>query len=332
MEKSTRVLAVDDEESIRNVLSMVLSSDGHEVTTASSAEEALQFFMQKPYPLVITDVRMEGMSGLQLLQEVKRINADCQVIIITSYASFESAIQALRAGAYDYIVKPFEDIDLISAAASRAVDKIRLIEENKLLVEELKRKNEELERSNMTLSELSIRDGLTGLFNHRYLQEFLHNECLRSQRHGRCFSLIFIDVDNFKKYNDTHGHPAGDKLLIALSRLIEDRLRKTDIIARYGGEEFVIILPETFKDGGVTVAENIRKAISGHPFVGRETQPLGSVTASLGVSAFPEDSKDGKTLLQLADQALYTAKNAGRNRTSACSHTDNPGEKKFIII
>src|SRR3990172_8445039 len=124
---STKILAVDDEESIRNVLSMVLSGDGHDVTTAASAEEALQFFMQEPYPLVITDVRMEGMSGLQLLQEVKRHNPDSQVIIITSYASFESAIQALRAGAYDYIVKPFEDIDLISAAANRAVDKIRLI-------------------------------------------------------------------------------------------------------------------------------------------------------------------------------------------------------------
>lgn len=314
MEKGIRILAVDDEESIRNVLEMVLSGDGHDVTTASSAEEALKHFMKEPYPLVISDVRMEGMSGLHLLQEIKKSYPDTQVIIITSYASLETAVQALRAGAYDFIVKPFEDIDLISAATSRALDKIRLIEENKKLVDELRQKNVQLERSNIILSELSIRDGLTGLFNHRYFHEFLHNECLRCNRHGRVFSVIFLDVDNFKKYNDTHGHPAGDKLLIKLGTIINGRLRKTDILARYGGEEFVIILPETFRDGALLVAENIRKAISEHPFEGRESQPLGIVSVSIGVASFPEDEKEANTLLHIADQALYKAKHTGKNR------------------
>lgn len=314
MENGIRILAVDDEESVRNVLEMVLSGDGHAVTAASSAEEALEHFIKEPYPLVITDVRMEGMSGLHLLQEIKKTHPDTQVIIITSYASLETAIQALRAGAYDFIVKPFEDIDLISAAASRALDKIRLIEENKKLVEELRQKNEQLERSNIVLSELSIRDGLTGLFNHRYFHEFLHNECLRCSRHGRVFSVIFMDVDNFKKYNDTHGHPAGDKLLICLGKIISSKVRKTDIVARYGGEEFVIVLPETFRDGALLAAENIRKAIAEYPFEGRETQPLGIVSVSIGVASFPEDGKEAKTLIRMADQALYEAKHTGKNR------------------
>lgn len=315
MENGIRILAVDDEESIRNVLEMVLSGDGHDVTVASSAEEALKHFTKEPYPLVITDVRMEGLSGLHLLQEIKKSHPDTQVIIITCYASLETAIQAIRAGAYDFIVKPFEDIDLISAAASRALDKIRLIEENKKLVEELRQKNDQLERSNIILSELSIRDGLTGLYNHRYFHEFLHNECLRCCRHERGFSVIFMDVDNFKKYNDTHGHPAGDKLLISLGKIVSSGLRKTDVVARYGGEEFVVILPETLRDGALLAAENIRKAIAEYPFEGRETQPLGIVSVSIGVASCPEDGKEAKTLIHLADQALYEAKHTGKNRT-----------------
>lgn len=314
MENGIRILAVDDEESIRNVMQMVLSGDGHDVTVASSAEEALELFTREPYPLVFTDVRMEGMSGLHLLQEIKKGHPDTQVIIMTSYASLETAVQALRSGAYDFIVKPFEDIDLISAAASRALDKIRLIDENKRLVEELKKKNEELEKSNLTLSELSIRDGLTGLFNHRYFHEYINNECLRSSRHGRVFSVIFMDVDNFKIYNDTHGHPAGDRLLINLGKMINSRLRKTDILARYGGEEFVIVLPETFRDGALLVAENVRKTIAEYPFEGREKQPLGIVSVSIGVASFPEDGKEANPLLHLADQALYRAKHTGKNR------------------
>jgi diguanylate cyclase (GGDEF)-like protein len=288
--------------------------DGYEVTLTASGEEALAAFNKEPFSLIITDIRMGKMSGIQLLQEVKRLRPDTQVIIITSNATLDTAITAIQAGAYDYLTKPFDDIALISSVARRAVEKIRLIEENKSLLEKLKRKNEELEFVNMTLKELTIRDGLTGLYNHRHFQETLAAEILRSKRYEKIFSLVFLDVDFFKQYNDTHGHLHGDAILVALSKLLIAGLRKTDIAVRYGGEEFVLLLPETSKESAFAVSETIRGKIADYPFPGRETQPQGKITVSMGVATFPEDGNDGSTLLHQADDALYQAKNSGRNR------------------
>jgi len=313
-QKPIRILVSDDDESLRSVLKQVLSIDGYEVTLAASGEEALAAFNKEPYPLIITDIRMGKMSGITLLQEVKRLRPDTQVIIITSNATVDTAITAIQGGAYDYLVKPFEDIALISSVARRAVEKIRLTEENKSLIEKLKQKNEELEHVNRILKELTIRDGLTGLYNHRYFQENLAMEILRSKRYARTFSLVFLDVDFFKRYNDTHGHLHGDAVLVALSKLLIAGLRKTDVAVRYGGEEFVLLLPETSKEYAFTVAGTLREKIAAHPFPGRETQPQEKVTVSMGIAAFPEDGSDGSTLLHHADKALYQAKNGGRNR------------------
>jgi diguanylate cyclase (GGDEF)-like protein len=312
--KPVRILVADDDESLRSVLKQVLSTDGYEVTLTASGEEALAAFKKEAYSLIITDIRMGNMSGIQLLQEVKRLRPDTQVIIITSHATLDTAITAIQAGAYDYLTKPFDDIALISSVARRAVEKIRLIEENKSLLEKLKRKNEELEFVNITLKELTIRDGLTGLYNHRHFQETLSVEILRSKRYAKTFSLVFLDVDYFKNYNDTHGHLHGDAILVALSKLLIEGLRKSDIAVRYGGEEFVLLLPETSKENAFALAGTIREKIATHPFPGRETQPQGKLTVSMGIAAFPEDGSDNSTLLHRADEALYQAKNGGRNR------------------
>ncbi|NTW67557.1 MAG: diguanylate cyclase [Nitrospirae bacterium] len=309
-----RILVADDDESLRSVLKQVLSMDGYEVTLTASGEEALAAFKKEPFPLIITDIRMGNMSGITLLQEVKRLSPDTQVIIITSNATLDTAISAIQAGAYDYLAKPFDDIALISSVARRTVEKIRLIEENKSLLEKLKRKNEELEFINMTLKELTIRDGLTGLYNHRHFQETLAAEILRSKRYPTTFSLVFLDVDYFKQYNDTHGHLHGDAVLVALSKLLISGIRQSDIAVRYGGEEFVLLLPETSKVKAFVLAGSIREKIAAHPFPGRETQPQGKVTVSMGIAAFPEDGSDSSTLLHHADEALYQAKNGGRNR------------------
>ena len=139
------ILVVDDEESLLAVLSQVLERDGFNITTAKSGEEAWEIFQQTPFPLVITDIVMQGMTGIELLEKIKQIRSDAQVIIMTSYASLDTAVTAMRAGAYDYLFKPFEDLTVITAVAGRAAEKIRLIAENKSLVEELKEVNSELE-------------------------------------------------------------------------------------------------------------------------------------------------------------------------------------------
>ncbi len=315
MEKNgVKILVVDDEASLRVILSQVLSEDGHEVTEAASGEEALEAFKDGDYPLVITDIKMTGMSGIDLLKKIKETRPDTQVIIITSHASIDSAITALRLGAYDYLIKPFEDIDLVSAVANRANEMILLTIENRRLLEQLRNKNEDLEKANRTLKELAIRDGLTGIYNHRYFQEALAMELLRSRRYKNVFSLIFFDVDHFKKYNDIHGHPKGDRLLYSMAQHVRERLRTSDFVARYGGEEFVIILPETPKDIAFQVAEDLRQFIEDQPYHGRETQPGGKITVSIGISSFPDDGTDGSSLIKKMDQSMYKAKHDGRNR------------------
>jgi diguanylate cyclase (GGDEF)-like protein len=313
-----RVLVVDDEETIRTIFSQVLEEDGYEVTEAASGEEALEIFRRELQPIVLADILMEGMSGIQLLQEIKQINPDTQVIIITSHASLDSSITALRAGAYDYLQKPVDELDAISNTVARAADKIRLINENRSLVAQLSSVNDELKQSNETLQQLATRDGLTGLYNHRFFQESLALEMSHSKRHNLPFSLLFMDVDFFKKFNDTNGHPMGDSLLKGLSKIIQGRMRGYDIVSRYGGEEFVVIMPKTLKNDALVVAEYLRQEVAAFPFEGRENMPDNRVTISIGVASFPEDGADAAALLLSADQALYKAKHEGRNKVCTC--------------
>ena len=312
-----KILVVDDEASVRGAVSQVLREDGHQISAVASGEEALAILRKEPYPLVVSDIRLGSMDGLELLNEIKRIHSDTEVVIMTGHASMDNAITAMRAGAYDYLVKPFEDLQLISNAASRALEKIRLRTENRQLLERLQKQNEDLEHINQFLKDQASRDGLTGLYNHRYFQEALQNELARSDRHNHHCSLIFIDVDSFKQYNDTHGHMAGDRLLHTLGKILTERLRSCAMVARYGGEEFVMLLPETPQEGALVVAEKLRRRIEDHPFPGRDTQPDGKVTISLGVVTFPQDGSNRGTLMQRADQALYRAKQDGRNRVCA---------------
>ncbi len=302
-----RILVVDDEDSVRSVLSQVLQEDGYAVTEAASGESALEFMKKESFSLVITDIVMPGVTGLELLEKIKQLYPETQVIIMTSYASLDTAITAMRNGAYDYFFKPFKNIELVSAATARAIEKVRL-------GEELKVKNKKLSKANRVFKSLACRDGLTGMFNHRYFQESLKAELNRASRHEKIFSLVFLDVDYFKRYNDTNGHPQGDILLRHLARILAKTIRKSDVLARYGGEEFVIILPETSKKNAYIVGEKIRRIVEKYPFEGQETQPQKNVTISVGISTYPEDGTDCPALIQRADDAMYRAKNSGRNK------------------
>jgi diguanylate cyclase (GGDEF)-like protein len=311
------ILVVDDEMSIRSVLTQVLETDGYAVTAAASGEEGLKFLEQKRFALVVSDIKMPGINGLELLKKIKEHYPETQVIIITSYASLETALEALRNGAYDYLLKPFEDLSMISVAAKRAIEKVCLTKENRKLLKSLREKNTELQSANKILNRMACRDALTGLFNHQYFQDYLKAEIKRCQRTKRLFSLLFFDLDHFKCYNDTHGHQKGDRLLSQLSDILRDFVRESDIVARYGGEEFVIILPDTSKEGAKIVAEKLRTQIENYPFSGRELQPQGKVTTSIGIASYPEDGLDRSAIIRNADAAMYRAKNSGRNR--ACS-------------
>lgn len=164
----------------------------------------------------------------------------------------------------------------------------------------------------------AVTDGLTGLYNRRHMQTALIDERRRASRYGHALSVIMLDVDGFKSYNDTYGHPQGDVLLKILAKLLRENVREVDTVGRYGGEEFIILMPETTKDLSVRTAERIRQAVASAIFPGFADDPDMAVfkTISLGVATFPEDTDDVQTLVSLADQALYRAKRDGRNRVA----------------
>jgi diguanylate cyclase (GGDEF)-like protein len=214
-----------------------------------------------------------------------------------------------------------------------AIREASLEAENARLVAELARVNAALETQVMErtrelkeavekLETLAQNDGLTGLYNHRYLQQALSVELSRSKRYGRELGLLFIDVDHFKIYNDLNGHPAGDRVLQRVAQILTGggqsglpaQIRASDIVARYGGEEFVLILPETGLSGSTLKAEYVREAVWTHTFEHGQTQPGGRVSISIGVAVFPVHGKEQHELIAAADQELYRAKALGRNR------------------
>jgi diguanylate cyclase (GGDEF)-like protein len=164
------------------------------------------------------------------------------------------------------------------------------------------------------LRELSVTDSLTDLFNRRYFEERLYEELNRSDRHALSFSLLMIDIDDFKIFNDSEGHLAGDDILKAISSILKECVRMTDVVARFGGEEFTVIMPQTLKQEAKIVAERIRESVKeGIPGTRRQFQ-RGAVTVSIGVAMFPEDGRDRRSLLRSADRALYMAKMQGKDR------------------
>lgn len=230
--------------------------------------------------------------------------------------SLVESVKRLAGGRWEVVeIKDGKEITTLAEEYNRMVERLRLsYEELEARVEERTR---ELNELNKKLEELSITDGLTGVYNHRHFYIRLEEEIKRAERYGRPLSLIISDIDHFKHYNDAHGHPAGDILLKGVASCIKGHARGQDIVARYGGEEFAVILPETGKDAALMVAERIRGCISEQPFPNKETQPGGNLTISLGVATFPLDANDLKGLVAKADSALYRAKEGGRNRVEA---------------
>ena len=316
-ELKCRILVVDDEENICKLLFDFLGEEGHEVIRAASGEEALELYRKTPFPLVITDIYLGEMNGLDLLKEIKETDPDSVVVMMTSQASLETAVQATRSGAYDYLFKPFDNLEMISGVVDRAVEKIRLVKENRDLMARMKKDARKLKEMNEQLKEMAHRDVLTGLHNRRWFQKALEIEWARCRRYKRTFSLIMTDLDHFKKYNDTYGHPAGDEVLKNLARIFEKKTREPTTAARYGGEEFVILAPETDKKRARQLAERLREMVEDFPFKGKKSRSRAKVTLSLGIATYPKDGSDCETLINHADEALYKAKHKGRNRVCA---------------
>ena len=316
------ILVADDEAAIRNLVAELLQDEGHTVTLAEDGQDALEKFNRGWHEIVFSDIRMPKMTGIELLAEVMEINENTQFIIMTSHASVENSIAALKQGAFDYIIKPFAELDLVVDTAKRAIANLTAIRKQQYLVSTLSRQNVELGDLNKKFREMAIRDGLTGLFNHRHAQDRLNEEYERSRRFQRRFSILFMDVDHFKFFNDNNGHQAGDVVLKTISEIMISAIRESDLVARWGGEEFIIIAAETDAKQACELAERIRIAVANHAFAHAKQQPLGMVSLSIGVATITDKTEDPQSLVKLADDAVYHAKDHGRNRTVFCVRED----------
>jgi len=315
------VLVVDDEETVVIVVCGILEEAGYTTLQAGSGEEALDIFAINKVDMVITDVRMGGMDGFELMKRLKLIDKHLNVIVMTGYDSYDTVLKALQSGAYDYMQKPLDNHTELLAAVDRACSSSRLIRQNAQLLHELESSHTQLSRANRGLVEanhklkkLASTDTLTLLFNRRYFDQVLRREVDRRNRYKLPLTLVMIDIDHFKEINDTHGHEAGDNALRKVASIIADCARTADIVARYGGEEFVVILPQTDPENAVVFAERARAAVDAEELELDDVKI--NLTISLGVAGTYAQggSTDPQTLINIADKALYEAKADGRNR------------------
>lgn len=322
--ETPHILVVDDDSSVRDLLKHLLERQGYAVTTASNGRDAVTRLETKPYHLVITDLKMPGLDGMEVMSRCKAVHPITEVIILTGHGSIETAIEAMRKEVYDYVTKPFE-ISRVRTSVRNALTKQRLTLENAELIRQIqahqteseKRIREatrELREANRKLAQLAITDPLTGLYNRRYFGERLSEEVSRATRYADPLSLSMIDIDDFKAYNDTHGHPAGDEALQRIAETLRQGLRQGDVVARWGGEEFTIILCQTPGHQALTTVDRLREAVVDMKLSVMRRGKQSLLTISAGVSAFSEQIGDADTLITRADEALYQAKREGKNR------------------
>lgn len=304
---SATLLLVDDDPSIIQAASRLLSDFGR-CRFARSAADALRLLRQEPVDLVLLDAEMPEMGGLEMLALMQKSSdlAEIPVVLLTSHRDEATEEAAFAAGAVDYLSKPIRP----GVLKARVSTQLRL------------------SRALAEVRRLSRTDSLTGLANRRAMQEQLEREVLRADRQRTATSVLMIDVDHFKAFNDFYGHSGGDHALIKVADCLRKAAsRANDLCARWGGEEFVVLIPDTDRQGAMTVAEHLHQALAelAHP---HEASPLGRLTVSIGVATLSPLNSEGtgeralgsvqdrlEDLLGRADAALYEAKSAGRSRS-----------------
>lgn len=283
-----RVLIVDDDKDLSEHYKLVLNGAGIRAEVIQDPSHIFDVLSEFYPELILLDLNMPHCSGTDLAQVI-RLNEEWLKVPITYLSSeqnVEKRILAMGRAGDDFLTKPLSDRELVAAVSVRAA-RCR------------------------QLSDALDRDSLTGLLKHARIKEQVDSELSRAQRSGEALSLVMLDLDHFKRVNDTYGHSTGDKVLKAIAHLLRQRLRKTDAIGRYGGEEFMVILPRCGAEEAKALIEDVRKHFSNLPFhVGEQVL---HVSLSAGITAFVGGERTASELIDIADQALYSAKAQGRN-------------------
>jgi diguanylate cyclase (GGDEF)-like protein len=306
------ILIVDDVPNNLRLLDEILDEMSYDTIFANSGKQAVEIVenLTVQIDLILLDLMMPEMDGIEVCTIIKS-NPMCQdipVIFITADESPQSLLNAFKTGAIDYLKKPLDKAELLL----RVENQLKL---NKVYAG-LRRSNDELLEAYALLQQLATVDPLTGLENRRSLMDFSEVQLKLAQRYKSFFSILLIDLDYFKKINDTYGHLIGDEILKNIAKILKESLRNVDHIGRFGGEEFIVILPNTTLKNAVLVAEKVRDAIAN--FVHNIEEQIIQATVSIGIASYNSLDDDANQIIKRADQALYTAKSSGRN----CSITE----------
>lgn len=298
LSKQQTVLIVDDAKENINVLAELLRAD-FKVRAATSGEKALEIaFSNNPPDLILLDVMMPQMDGYEVCKILKASSQanGIPIIFITGKVNEEDEIYGFNLGAVDYITKPFSGVVVKARVGMHA----------------------ELKRYRDFLEGISYLDVLTDISNRRKFNEYLDSTWNFAEREPLPISMILMDIDHFKQFNDNYGHQGGDACLIQIAQALSEAVvRKTDFVARYGGEEFACILPNTNIDNAVIIAENFRLSIMALQIPHAYSSAGNTVTISLGVATIiPDRNSSSSALVKAADDALYRSKKSGRNKVS----------------
>lgn len=287
-ESKFNILVVEDDDQVFKDLKNALVDQRYKIWRVTTGKEALKLIKETLFVMVITEIRLKDMKGVKLIEKIVEKDSKISVVALTAYSFVQSGVDALKAGAYMYLTKPInsEEVKIVTKKAVK----------NMCLLIQAERRQ--------YYQDMAIFDGLTGVYNHRYFHQRLRWHIEHMRRNPQTCSLFMIDIDDFKKYNDTKGHPEGDKVLHNTAQLLLNGTRGSDLVFRYGGEEFAIVMPRTTRKDAKIVGERLNKM----------SEAKLPVTFSIGLASIPGDAQKKSELIRNADKALYRAKETGKNK------------------
>lgn len=289
------ILIIDSHADFRETLMTSLKQKGYAVFGAGNTLEALEVLKKASFALVISEVQLPNVDGIDIFARILSVeeNTGVKTMLITGDLDRNLPVQAIKLGVNDFLYKPFK-MEAFLSSVDRLMKSFRFED------------GVELHKK------LSILDGLTNIFNHRYFHEIIMRELNRAERYRNSLTLFMIDIDNFKQFNDAHGHLAGDEALKKIAYILEGTLRNVDLIFRYGGKKFSILMPEIEGDNAFVAATRIVKSVASQYFNDDMANPA-RLTVSIGCASFPKNARTKVEFIKKADQALLQAKRYGKN-------------------
>lgn len=293
-----KVLVVDDNKNNIRLLTDILEDEGYTVFSAKNGLSALEMTCTLKPDAILLDIMMPEMDGFEVCELLKKDNEskDIPVIMVTAKTDTSDLHKAFDIGAFDYVKKPIDEIELLARLKSALSFK----------------------EYQDILKAMATRDGLTGLYNHTLLLELLQRELSKQERQKSNIAFVMMDIDYFKKVNDTYGHATGDIVLKELAAIILKTVRTTDIVGRYGGEEFSIILSDLELEDVISLCERIRSEVEQYDFIAMDTTIHITISMGIFLKTPQEKALLGEVVIK-ADEALYAAKNSGRNKVEVFS-------------